>query len=91
MPRKYKWPTVADRGIKKEAEANIFAMALLMPEEMVAKQMELLGERITYDDGSSDLLFQDRAIETMAEIFQVDIPIMTLRLKQLGYMKTFPV
>ncbi len=59
----------------EEREANYFAMCLLMPESFVRAEIKKLGT-VDAVDGSG--------IEKLARIFKVSIPLMTLRIGQLG-------
>lgn len=57
----------------REAEANQFAMALLMPGEMVRQEIEKMG--------GVDLLGDD--IEQLADTFRVTPELMAMRIEQL--------
>jgi len=59
----------------EEREANYFAMCLLMPESFVRSVMKKIGV-IDVVDGTG--------IEKLARKFRVSIPLMTLRIGQLG-------
>lgn len=59
----------------EEAEANYFAMCLLMPEQFVRDEIKKIG-KIDAVDGTG--------IEKLARKFRVSVPLMTLRIGQLG-------
>jgi Zn-dependent peptidase ImmA (M78 family) len=59
---------------KPESEANAFAMALLMPEEMIRKEVRKLK--------GIDLC-DDTKIRILAKKFQVPLTLMSLRLGQI--------
>lgn len=56
----------------QEAEANLFAMALLMPEELVRKE---LAKGID--------IAEDEEIKKLAKKFQVPIGLMAIRIGQI--------
>lgn len=58
-----------------EAEANYFAFCLLMPEDLVRKELQKLK--------TTDLC-DDRFIVALARKFAVPVGIMAIRLGQLG-------
>ena len=58
---------------EQEVEANIFAMELLMPEEMVRREIK----------GPLDVETEPE-IKRLAKLFQVSQQVMTIRLTQLG-------
>lgn len=58
-----------------EREANYFAMCLLMPESFVRAECKKIG-KIDAVDGTG--------IKRLALKFRVSVPLMTLRLGQLG-------
>ena len=60
---------------EQEREANLFAMYLLMPEEMVRKQVKKLGGSLDIND--------DKNIKTLARKFAVSEQLMTLRIAQI--------
>jgi len=64
----------------QEAEANAFAMALLMPEIMVKDALKKLYRR-------NPAIMDDEIIRTLAHKFEVQEYLMTLRLHQLGAFK----
>lgn len=64
---------------RMDAEANQFAMELLMPEFMVRTQVEKIGGTIDFAD--------DKDISKLARLFEVDIALMTLRLTQIYGVK----
>lgn len=57
-----------------EIEANQFAAALLMPEDLLAKSLGALGDNPDVED----------AIRSLAQTFEVSQEAMTIRLKNLG-------
>jgi Zn-dependent peptidase ImmA (M78 family) len=59
-----------------EAEANYFAMCLLMPESMVREYMKTH----TID------LSEDGGLKRIAKTFEVSLPVAAKRLTQLGFM-----
>lgn len=61
---------------QQEAEANYFAMCLLMPEPFVRTEVEKMGAR-AFD------LADDRAVAKLAEKFKVSISIMAWRLNDI--------
>lgn len=62
----------------QEAEANYFAMCLLMPEELVNEYIAKAGIQ-AFD------LVDDPHIEAMAKAFGVSLQLMVIRLCTLGY------
>lgn len=60
---------------QEDREANYFAICLLMPEELVRKEVKKLRRPIDLSD--------DEDIKELANTFRVSIPLMTLRLGQL--------
>lgn len=60
---------------QEDREANYFAICLLMPEELVRKEVKKLRRPIDLSD--------DKDIKELANTFRVSIPLMTLRLGQL--------
>ena len=62
----------------EELEANYFAMCLLMPESFVRDEIKKIGN-IDAVDGTG--------IEKLARKFRVSVPLMTLRIGQLGLWK----
>lgn len=63
---------------EEDREANLFAMALLMPEEMIRREAKLLS--------AIDLL-EDKSIKPLADKFNVSIILMVIRLIHLGIIK----
>lgn len=63
-----------------EREANYFAMCLLMPEAFLRKDIQALGG-IDIED--------DKTMSKLAKKYGVSITMLTLRLGQLGVMKSF--
>lgn len=59
---------------EQEAEANLFAMHLLMPEDMVRREMRRMK---SFD------MADDKAIARLAKTFQVPQSIMAMRLGML--------
>jgi Zn-dependent peptidase ImmA (M78 family) len=57
-----------------QVDANRFAMALLMPEKMVVKELSKQKKK------NKDL---QQIVEELSEIFQVETSIMAIRLKEL--------
>lgn len=72
---------------RQEREANAFAAALLMPEDMVASEMyKLIGPNgIDLNDDSEDLPF----IKDLANIFEVSPKAMTYRIANLRLLDNF--
>jgi len=64
----------------QEAEANAFAMELLMPSNMVKEALKRLYSR--HPD-----IMDDQVIQVLARKFAVQEYLMTLRLHQLGAFK----
>lgn len=62
---------------KEEVEANRFAAELLIPSEMLSKELSELGV--------TDLL-DDRAMQRLAKLFQVSVQAMSNRLISLNYV-----
>jgi len=60
--------------IKQEREANAFAAAILMPEDMV--YTELRKHQFDLND--------EEALQKLADLFKVSLPAMTYRLSNLG-------
>jgi len=56
---------------EEEAEANLFASYLLVPPSLLAKEVKKLGDKVDLVDG--------KTIEKLAEMFQVSVPLMTVR------------
>ena len=80
----YKWgnssgsdnqPHPNPKEAKKEAEANYFAMCLLMPEDFLVKDVKELGGIELEDDAK---------VKTLAKKYKVSTQLMTLRLGQLS-------
>ena len=67
-------PTKAE--LTTEAEANYFAMCLLMPEQMVHAEFAKLTP------AERDI---DQVIKILSERFQVSQQVVALRLNELGY------
>ena len=63
-----------------EEEANWFAIALLMPSGSFASSFERLG--ITPPVNAVD----DEPIRRLANLYQVSVPMMTERLRDLGHL-----
>lgn len=63
-----------------EAEANIFAVLLLVPKDLLLKEIDKLG--------GVDLS-EDKDIKHLCKIFQVSISTMTLRFQLLGMPNLF--
>lgn len=63
----------------EDAEANYFAMCLLMPEDFVRAEVAKIG---WFD------IEDDRAMKTLAKKFQVSVTMMTMRLGQLYFAGT---
>ncbi|GAA1625224.1 ImmA/IrrE family metallo-endopeptidase [Catellatospora bangladeshensis] len=61
----------------KEIDANAFAAALLMPQDLVVREVRLAAQR-------SDLSGRDRIISYLAQIFDVSTSAMSYRLINLG-------
>lgn len=61
----------------KEIEANQFAAELLMPQEMLAKDLEDLPARLPVDE----------AIDRLAQKYEVSAQAMTIRLSALGLIQ----
>ena len=57
-----------------EREANLFAMYLLMPEELVKQEVKKMGKIDLCDD---------QAIAKLAKIFQVPVTLMAIRIGQI--------
>jgi Zn-dependent peptidase ImmA (M78 family) len=59
-----------------EEEANLFAMCLLMPEQLVRQEVEKMG-------GFS--LADDESIKHLAKVFDVPLTAMAVRLSQIKF------
>lgn len=68
---------------QQEREANAFAIALLMPEKHVRRELSKLDihEDIELDFES------DKRIKKLADKFEVSEQLMLIRLSQLGFFK----
>lgn len=68
--------TTSDREAEQEAdqEANQFAMALLMPEEWVRKEVRKIGPIDLCDD---------QKLKALANKFQVPLTLMAIRIGQI--------
>ncbi len=75
--RRYGWP-VEDI---QNAEANAFAMELLMPRTFLQRD---LHDKPRWPDGRPKLT--DADIHELAKRYEVDVVWMTMRLVQLGYL-----
>lgn len=64
------------RRRKQDKEANLFAMALLMPEKFMRQDISSVR---TEGTGMEEL------VDTLARKYKVSNEVMTLRLVQLGY------
>ncbi|HEY1171015.1 MAG TPA: ImmA/IrrE family metallo-endopeptidase [Verrucomicrobiae bacterium] len=62
------------RQEREDDEANLFAMCLLMPEEMVKEEIAKLGVFDVNDD---------RKMKKLAKIFEVSETMMALRIAQI--------
>ena len=62
--------------LTEEKESNYFAMCLLMPEELVRKEIKRMGGNIDIGD--------DMDMKKLAVKFGVSITVMTLRLGQIS-------
>lgn len=69
----------SDGEHQKEIEANKFAAALLMPRELVHKEISLLDNETSLDD----------QIISLADKFEVSRPAMGFRLVNLGYLTRY--
>jgi len=65
--------------LRQERQANAFAAALLMPDELIKKEYELLNER-------KDFLTDDNIVKKLSSMFKVSEIAMTYRLMNLGYI-----
>ena len=70
--------TTMNADTAEDREANLFAMALLMPEDLIRREVKLLG-RID--------LCEDNSIKPLTDKFKVSTILMTIRLVQLGIIK----
>lgn len=61
-----------------DAEANYFAMCLLMPEDALRKELAKMGR---FD------MFDDKAIKKLSDKFRVPTAALLIRLGQIGVMK----
>lgn len=68
----------SDHSIE-DAEANYFAMCLLMPEDLVRAEMKRVGAIDLADDSKNE------ALTKLCKTFRVSASLMVLRLGQLGY------
>ena len=66
----------------RDAEANAFAMCLLMPEHLLRAD---LAEKPKLGNGRVKLT--DADVHALAKRYEVDVVIMTLRLVQLGVLR----
>jgi Zn-dependent peptidase ImmA (M78 family) len=78
LKREYRRDSASSTGEKsQEIQANGFAAALLMPKELVVKEVEGLDPDIDDED----------AISELATTFEVSPQAMSLRLAKLGYVE----
>jgi Zn-dependent peptidase ImmA (M78 family) len=63
----------------EELEANVFAATVLMPEELLRKEMEAVG--------AADLWFEERHIAEMAGRYGVSVQALVFRLSDLGFIE----
>ena len=63
----------------EEIEANVFAAAVLMPAELLEKDME--------ETESVDVLLDQRFVRDLAKKYEVSVQALVLRLSDLGYME----
>jgi Zn-dependent peptidase ImmA (M78 family) len=66
----------AEELAQMDAEANHFAMCLLMPEDWVRREVKRMGGNIDIGD--------DKAMKKLADKFKVSVTVMTLRLGQIS-------
>ena len=66
---------------KYDREANNFAMALLMPETLVKRELDKMKRRARIEHDVSEV------IKLLARKFEVDEYLVTIRLQQLGALK----
>lgn len=64
----------------EEKEANYFAMCLLMPEDLLNKEIKRMGGNFDIEDG--------KAIKRLADKFKVSVAVMTLRLGQISELRS---
>ena len=64
--------------ITEEAEANQFAMCLLMPEDFVRREVKKMGGNFDIEDTKS--------AKQLADKFKVSLPIMMIRLGQIYHL-----
>lgn len=69
----------SESSVEEEKEANYFAMCLLMPEELVRREVSKMGGNFDLED--------DKAMRALANKFGVSIAVMTIRLGQLSMIK----
>lgn len=69
-----------DNDTVQEAEANYFAVCLLMPEEFLRKDIAKLG--ISHFD-----IIEDSRLQDLADRYQVTLQMMIMRLAGLGLLK----
>ena len=65
--------------LRQERQANAFAAAILMPEDLIKKEYEALNEQ-------RDYLTDDTIVKKLSSIFKVSEIAMTYRLMNLGYI-----
>ena len=68
---------------QEEKEANLFAMALLMPESHIKRELK----RLNVLDSNDFDYESDEKIKLLSEKFQVSEQLILLRLNQLGFFK----
>lgn len=69
------------RELQMDREANYFAVCLLMPADMLKRDVATM-----YPDGLD--LVDGKEIKTLAKRYQVSVTLMTARLMELGVFKT---
>ena len=69
---------IESRRRMTDLDANYFAMCLLMPEDLLRKEVSKMGKNAD--------IFEDDWIKSLANKFKVDEKLMLIRLGQLGFM-----
>ena len=72
---------ISELDKKYDREANNFAMALLMPETLVKRELDKMKRQSRVEPDVSEV------IRLLASKFEVDEYLVTIRLQQLGALK----
>lgn len=69
-----------------EIEANLFTMALLMPEEWLRRDCRMMFDIVKGSRGPGFDIEHDPRIEQLADRYRVSTQLMTIRLVDLGLL-----